>query len=301
MLTNHTLDNKKDIYNEYCNNLLLNENIIIFGGYIRNSILGVCPSDIDIYIEHQEVSSSLWYLRHRLGLYIVGHKDNTKYGEVICVSYNTYFRGLIIKLDVVDSSLIKNLDFRCNGLATKKVGDKIITRSHPNITVEECMSDILNKRLICITPLIINREYRCGKIHLLADKYLLMRIKKMVLNGFTLQVDNIILSSANINDLVIEGDCTEHSIRKMFKCARCPMCVTSMSKFVTCNGKEVCKKCVPIDCVLCWTCGRQYHSSQHNTCYTCHQGMPDYTDFKELNRSNYKSKAKARLLRNSKK
>lgn len=171
-------------------------NYFAFGGWIRDTLLGEKPNDLDFYISNQDVCKEVLEILDLTGRIVGGLKKQYLYGGEHFCTYRFSFvknNGETISVDIVTQQLDPHsavpfniCDFTCNNLILRSDGT-IGTRvksSRESISNFEwtlrCIRDAIQKNLVWMveTPTI------CIEIKMETSWKMEERLKKMMLKGY---------------------------------------------------------------------------------------------------------------------
>ena len=120
----------------------------IFGGYLRDKILGVTPNDIDVMLSYGEEADFDESFRRNINV-LESYRVTNKYASAFdTVRYDLGF----IKMDLVIVNNRKkwddSLDFTCNALTLDKSGLDV----RGDIRLCDVVRDIMDRRLELLNP-----------------------------------------------------------------------------------------------------------------------------------------------------
>lgn len=175
-----------------------------FGGWVRDSLLGVKPSDLDFFISEPSFCNNIIQILKATGRIKNNRVSKDSHYNSQFSTYHFKFitnSSEMIKIDLVTlrgEESVPDCDFTCNNLILTSDGSISTRLSSPDKGVPEsqwtmrCMQDVIGKRLVWILPR--------GKFKISGQDFekrlelswkMEYRLQKMLDKGFTLSKVNL--------------------------------------------------------------------------------------------------------------
>lgn len=205
---NIAIDDPLRVLFDICDNLVAyyqpNPRYYAFGGWVRDTLLGVKPSDLDFYIANKGMCSEVIKM-----LIATGRVDKE------CISKGSSYKGQfsthhlhfitnrseIVKVDLVtqdEEDSVPCCDFTCNNLVIYRDGQIGTRISSPQWFSESqwtmnCIQDVIAKRLVWMLSKGVQKERTFKKFEQRVEFSWKMekRLEKMLEKGFTLSKINL--------------------------------------------------------------------------------------------------------------
>ena len=208
-LKNNTIDDPLRVLFDICDHLDASyppsPTYYAFGGWVRDTLLGVKPSDLDFYISNKEMCSEVIKILIATGRV---DKQSISKGSSYKGQFSTHHLHFItncteiVKVDLVtqdEEDSYPCCDFTCNNLAIYRDGIIGTRIASPCKSVTEsqwtlnCMQDVIAKRLVWMLPKGVQKECPFKEFERRVEYSWKIgeRLEKMLEKGFTLSKINL--------------------------------------------------------------------------------------------------------------
>lgn len=173
-----------------------------FGGWVRDTLLGVKPSDLDFYISNKEMCSKVIKMLIATGRV---DKERISKGSSYKGQFSTHHlhfitnRSEIVKVDLVtqdEENSVPCCDFTCNNLVIYRDGQIGTRISSPQCVSESqwtmnCIQDVISKRLVWMLSKGVQLSFKKFEQRVEFSWKMEKRLEKMLEKGFTLSKINL--------------------------------------------------------------------------------------------------------------